>query len=96
MYKVKRIGDNTCSYSYPNRMDVYFVCVLSILLRGGGGKSTKGCIPPPHSKSNDCIYNCFIIGQWKSIIRRCSPTYFICNSEIFKKIIIIYLYNEPF
>ena len=26
---------NTCSYSYSIRMDAYFVCVLSILLRGG-------------------------------------------------------------
>ena len=52
---------NTCSYSYPIRMDVYFVCVLSILLRGE--KSTKGCIPPPHTQINDCIYNCLVNGN---------------------------------
>ena len=34
---------NTCSYSYPIRMDAYFVCVISILLRGT--KSTKGAYP---------------------------------------------------
>ena len=56
---------NTCSYSYPIRMDVYFVCVLSILLKG---KNTqKGAyplhIPPPHTQINDCIYNCLVCGN---------------------------------
>ena len=41
-------------------MDVYVVCVLSILLRE---KSTKGCIPPPHTEINDCIYNCLVTGN---------------------------------
>ena len=49
---------NTCSNSYPIRMDVYFVCVLSIL-----EKSTKGCIPPPHTQINDCIYTCLVNGN---------------------------------
>ena len=50
----------TCSYLYPIKMDAYFVCVLSILLRG---KSTKGCITPPHTKFNDCIYKCLVNGN---------------------------------
>ena len=37
---------NTCSYSFPIRMNAYFVCDLSILLRKN---STKGCIPPSHT-----------------------------------------------
>ena len=51
---------NTCSYSYPIKMDAYCVCVLSKILRG---KSTKGCIPPPHTNFNDCIYNCLVNGN---------------------------------
>ena len=34
---------NTCSYSYSIRMDVYFVCVLSILLKGKNPQ--KGAYP---------------------------------------------------
>ena len=34
---------NACSYSYPIRMDVYYVSVLSILLRGGNLQ--KGVYP---------------------------------------------------
>ena len=52
---------NRCSYSYPIRMDAYFVCDFSIILRGT--ESTKGCIPPPHTKFNDCIYKCLVNGN---------------------------------
>ena len=48
---------NTSSYSFPNRMDAYFVCVLSILLRK---KSTKECILPPYINFNDRIYACLV------------------------------------
>ena len=50
---------NTSSYSFPIGMEAYFVCVLSILLRG---KSTKGIIPPPppHTNFNDRIYACLV------------------------------------
>ena len=81
---------NTCSYSYPIRMDAYFVCVLSILLRG---KIHKRVHTPLHIPNSMIAY--IIVGQWKSIIMRCSPSYFISNSEILKKYIILYLYNEP-
>ena len=48
---------NTCSYSFPIRMDANFVCVLSILLRE---IIHKGCIPPPRNNFNDCIYACLV------------------------------------
>ena len=55
----------------------------------------KGAYPLHIPISNDCIYAWRLFGQYKSIIMRCSPSYFISNSEILKIYIILDLYNDP-
>ena len=42
-------------------MDAYFVCVLSIILRGGNPQ--KGAYPLPHTNFNNCIYNGLVNGN---------------------------------
>ena len=48
---------NTCSYSFPIRINAYFVCVLSILLRE---IPHKGAYPLLIPISNYCIYACLV------------------------------------
>ena len=40
---------------------MYILCVFYLYF--WGETSTKGCIPPPHTQINDCIYTCLVNGN---------------------------------
>ena len=82
---------NTCSYSFPIRTDAYFVCVLSILLRE---IIHKGCIPPPRTNFNECVYMSVLVNR-NQLLGYAVLVILLVISEISKIYIMLYLYNDP-
>ena len=71
-------------------MGVYFVCVLSILLRG---KIHKRVHTPSTYQINDCIYNCLVNGN--QLLGDAVPVILLVIPRYLKKYINLYLYSEP-
>ena len=80
---------NTCSYSFPIRINAY-LCVFFLYF--WGNNFTKGCIPTPHTNFKWFHIRCF--GQKQSIIRRCSPIILLVIPR-YKKKYIVDLYKDP-
>ena len=68
------------NYSYI--IQIMHICVLTIFFRGGN--STKGCTPPTyHFKI--IVYKLVLVNR-TLINKEYSPSYFLNNSDILKKI----------